>query len=132
MLKKILLKAQVNSLIQEAILFADKNGQEICGLIIDNGYFLELIQTRNKVRNGGGFAFYSSEIKAIQKSVNILYHEIVGTFHSHPSYIAEPGKSDIENTLDDSLMLIIDVTNRDFGLWYIKNYEKQKVDFELI
>lgn len=132
MSKKKLLKSQVNKIVQDAIFLANNNGQEICGLIVDNGYFLELIQVRNKIKQGGAFAFYSSEIKAVQKSVNILQHEIVGVFHSHPLFIAEPSEIDIENAIDDSLMLIIDVTEKKIGLWYIKDYRKQKVDFKLI
>lgn len=59
-------------------------------------------------------------------------HEIIGTFHSHPTYIAEPSDGDILNAIDDSFMLIIDAMDKEVGLWYIKNQKKKKKQFELI
>ncbi len=83
-MKKLrLLKKQLIKMINEAVSFAGQNGQEICGLLVDNGYFIELIQVNNKVKIGGGFAFYANEIRFLQKAVDKMDHEIIGTFHSH-------------------------------------------------
>ncbi len=126
------LKTQLNEVIQVSAKEAKKEGKEICGLLVDNGYFIELVQVENKVKKGGGFSFYYKEIRAIQKAVKVLSHEIIGTFHSHPSYINAPGGTDIENALDDSFMLIIDVIKRKAGFWHIKNGKAREITFKLI
>ena len=126
------MKKQLSKMINEAVSSAGQNGREICGLLVDNGYFIELIQVNNKIKEGGGFAFYVNEIRFLQKAVNKIDHEIIGTFHSHPEYIAEPSDGDIQNALDDSLMLIIDVMDKEVELWHIKDHRKKKKQFELI
>jgi proteasome lid subunit RPN8/RPN11 len=105
---------------------------EICGLLIDNGYFIELIKVRNKSKGWGSFSFYVNEINLLEKAVRLMGHEIIGTFHSHPYGTSSPSKSDILNTNDDSYMLIIDVTRSELGLWYIKDSDKTQIEFELI
>jgi len=124
--------SQFQEEIEGAVQSKNDGGKEICGLMIDNGYFLELIRTRNKIKRGGGFAFYRTEIRNIQSAVNILGHEIVGTYHSHPLYIAKPGKGDIDNALDDSLMLVIDATDKKASLWHIINNEATELNYSLI
>jgi len=81
---------QLRRLIKNAIAASKDDGKEICGLIVDTGYFLELIQVKNKIKSGGGFRFYLPEIKKIEKAVSVINYEIVGTFYSHPFYIAQP------------------------------------------
>jgi proteasome lid subunit RPN8/RPN11 len=98
---------------------AKNNGEEICGLLVNNGYFLELILAKNKRKTGGGFAFYVNEIRAIKKMAVAFDYEFLGTFHSHPVGLAAPGKSDIYYTVDDSLMLIFDVLGKTCSLWLI-------------
>ena len=127
-----LLQKQVDEAINAATVAASQGGMEICGLLIDNGYFIELIATKNKIKKGGSFAFNTREIRLIQKSASALNHEIIGTFHSHPFYIDEPSESDIKNTLDNSIMLIIDVTGRKVGVWHIKDDNKKRVEFTII
>ena len=69
---------------KEAAKLAKAGGKELCGLILDNGYFLELVLVRNKSKRSGGFSFNFGEVSAIQKMARLCNHEIVGTFHSHP------------------------------------------------
>jgi proteasome lid subunit RPN8/RPN11 len=107
-------------------------GAEICGLLVDNGYFIELIKVTNKSKRWGSFSFYANEIRLIAKAVRFMNHEIIGTFHSHPFGISEPSESDILNTHDDSFMLIIDVRGKELGFWYIKDSDNIKTEFELI
>ena len=97
---------------KDAVFSATKGGREICGLLIDNGYFIELLPTKNKNRKGGGFEFYPEEIRDINVISQKVGHEIVGTYHSHPLYIASPCRTDIANAVDDSIMLIIDATDK--------------------
>ena len=71
----------------------------------------------------------SGTLKIISQKVG---HEIVGTYHSHPLYIASPCRTDIANAVDDSIMLIIDATDKKTALWHIKNGKKRKVAFTLL
>src|SRR5882762_644899 len=100
------LKSQFKAIQSESRRLACSGGREKCGLILDNGYFFELIEVKNKIKRGGGCAFYFNEVRAISKWARLCRHNIVGTFHSHPVGLAEPGPSDLKNALDDSLMLI--------------------------
>jgi proteasome lid subunit RPN8/RPN11 len=135
-LKKIgrikFLKPQFKALQSESEKLAKSGGREICGLILDNGYFLELISIRNKVNRGGGFAFYFQDVRAICKWAKLSKHTVVGTFHSHPLGVAQPGPADLHNAVEDSLMLIFDVTGRSGALWIIKNKTKKKRLFVLV
>jgi hypothetical protein len=49
------LKEQVVNTFKLAIEQANNAGAEICGLLVDNGYFIELVQTKNKSRGGTQF-----------------------------------------------------------------------------
>lgn len=111
---------------------ARDGGREVCGLLVDSGDFLELVPVRNKCKTGGGFAFYAGEVRAVQKRVAALGREIVGTFHSHPVGVAKPGRSDIHHAVDDSLMLICDVTGREWALWHIEQEKARAAGFEAI
>jgi len=128
-----LLDEQVVVMIEAATAAVDGvTAAEICGLLVDNGYFIELIEVTNKSKRWGSFSFYVNEIRLIQKAVRFMKHEIIGTFHSHPFGTSSPSKSDILNTHDDSFMLIIDVTRKELGFWYIKDGDKTRAEFELI
>jgi proteasome lid subunit RPN8/RPN11 len=131
--KKIkILKSELKEVVKDAILSSKKNGFEICGLLVDNGYFIELIKVKNAGRRGGGFRFGPNEIKFIQKAARKMNHKIIGTFHSHPTYIAAPSDSDLTYAVDHSFLLIIDVMGKEVKLWYIANQKKKEVEFELI
>ena len=127
-----LLKSQFDNASRLAGKSAKINGTEICGLLVDNGFFIELVHVRNKSRRGGGFSFYLNEIRAIQKMAKTFDHEILGTFHSHPVGLPEPGKSDRTYALDNSVMLIFDVMGKKAGLWRIKNKKALPLEFDLI
>src|SRR5436190_1622425 len=100
------LKPQFSTIQTKAKFAALRKGEEICGLILFNGYFFELLQVRNKSKRAGGFSFYFREIREIKKMARLFHHEIVGTFHSHPAGVATPGRSDVSNAVNDSIMLI--------------------------
>lgn len=125
-------KSQFKRLEQQSKQAATLNGCEVCGLILDNGLFLELIQLRNKTRRGGGFSFYFGEVRAARKWACLCHHEIVGTFHSHPVGAPSPGSSDLCNAVDDSFMLIFDVVGRAARLWHVKNGQAKLLRFSLL
>ncbi len=111
-----------------AVQAAKRDGREIVGLIVDNGLYLELIDCQNKLRRGGGFAFYYPEVRRNVRAAELLGHEVVGTFHSHPVGLAEPGDGDIASAVRPSqLMLIIDCMTRKVALWRIKDGNARKL-----
>ncbi len=124
-------RSQIFLAIQKAKKAALKNGHEICGLLVQKERFLDLVFLNNKIKRGGGFSFYVGEVRDIQKKVKKNGNEIIGTFHSHPSYIAKPSFSDIANTLDDSYMLIIDVMDEKIAIWHVKNLKAKKLKHAL-
>jgi proteasome lid subunit RPN8/RPN11 len=118
--------------IKKAERAAHSDGREICGLLIDNGHFLEILETSNISQEGGHFQFDAKQIRRIKKAVTEIHHEIVGTFHSHPLAGAKPGSGDINGTVDDSLMLIIDCLHSDAQLWRIKNGKARRLTVQTI
>ncbi len=104
-------------------------GTEICGLIVDAGSHLSLVQTRNVSRRPGIFLFSRPDVRRVVADAKISGQEVVGTFHSHPAAPAIPGVSDISNAVDDSLMLIFDCTARRGRLWSIKSGRARELDF---
>ncbi len=127
-----IIKAQLDNAITEAVHAATEGGKEICGLLVRNGYFIDLIQVRNKSKRVGSFEFYLREIRSIQNAVERLRYRIIGTWHSHPFSDAKPGEEDIENALDDEVMLIISVTNKNAALWQVENKQVLQLKFSLL
>ena len=125
-------RKQLHKLINDSVSASRDNGKEVCGLIVDTGYFLELIQVKNKIKRGGSFAFYVDEVNKIESAASILSYKIVGTFHSHPYYFAKPGESDLAAAEDGELMLVIDSLDKEAVMWKVKNKSANKVKFELI
>ena len=94
-------------------------GTEICGLIVDTGFHLSFVQTRNVSRRVGSFVLSRPDVRRIVAAAKILGQEVVGTFHSHPVGVPTPGRTDIVHAVDDSLMFIFDCTERKGCLWRI-------------
>ena len=125
-------RTQLRDLIKGAVLASQNGGREICGLIIDTGYSLDLKQVQNKSKRGGRFAFYVNAVKGFEKAVSLLNYHIVGTFHSHPYYIAEPAGNDLTGSEDGELMLVIDCLNSQARLWRIQHGSPKSVKYELL
>jgi proteasome lid subunit RPN8/RPN11 len=118
--------------IRNAVAAAGNGGRGICGLLLDNGQFYELVEVKNCVTRGGGFRFDKSDIRTVLTASKKLRHEVVGTYHSHPAYIAQPSESDTHNAVDGSLMLVIDVLEREAMLWRVSRRGKRRLRFELL
>jgi proteasome lid subunit RPN8/RPN11 len=121
---------QIDKVIKRAVAAAKKGSREITGLIVDNGYCLDLIECKNKSRRPASCSFYYREVRQIVKAAETLSYEVVGTFHSHPFGLAEPGATDVANAPDDSLMLVIDCTRRKAKLWHIKEGKATELKFK--
>jgi proteasome lid subunit RPN8/RPN11 len=121
------LKKDIRSLIRRAVDEAKRKGKEICGLIVDSGFCLEFVICKNKSVRPGSFSFYFGEVRSIVEAAKRLGHEVVGTFHSHPLGLDEPGDTDITNAVNDSLILIISCSDRRVALWRIKSGKASKI-----
>ena len=127
-----ILRKQLDREKKEASIVSRREDREICGLIVDNGYFLELVRLKNKTRRIGGFSFYKNEVKEIEKAVQKIGNKIVGTFHSHIISAPEPGRGDIEGAEEGALMLIIDAEEETSMLWRIRRGKAQRLNFRQI
>lgn len=104
-------------------------GAEICGLIVDTGYHLSFVPTRNVSSRVGSFALSRPDVRRIVAAAMVLGQEVVGTFHSHPVGLAVPGKTDIMHAVDNSLMFIFDCMDRKGCLWKIKGGKARSLPF---
>ena len=99
---------------------ARHGGMETCGLLVRRKRRLELLHLNNKVKKGGSFAFYVGEVQSAIALTNKVGGTVVGTFHSHPVGLAEPGPADVANAANDSLMLIFDCLGKRWKLWHVR------------
>ena len=72
------------------------------------------------------------KIYDFKKATFFFKYEIVGTFHSHPIGTAYPGYSDLSHAVDNSLMLIFDVTKNHAQLWHIKRRQPNRINSVII
>ncbi len=126
-----ILKGELDDAVRRAVLAAARR-REICGLLIDNGYFLELVFMRNKSRMPRKCAFYFGEVRTIEKACRKLGHRIIGTFHSFPSSPTEMGDGHVENGVEGSLLLVISSTEKSATLWQTEGGEAKGAQFVLL
>jgi proteasome lid subunit RPN8/RPN11 len=115
-----------------AIKTAEPGGMEICGVIVSNGYCLDLVLTRNKSKHPGSFLLPSGQIRKIRRAARRLNHRIVGTFHSHPFSEVDPGESDIRGARAGDLMLILSCCDREAKLWRISKGTSKLVALQCV
>ena len=126
-------KVQYRTILREACNSEHRrDGRELCGLIVSTGHHLSFVRTRNALRGPGGFVLSRLDVRKIVAAAKVLGHEVVGTFHSHPRGLAEPGRSDIEHAVDDSLMFIFDCLGGAGRLWRIKGGKARSLKFDFL
>jgi len=126
-----ILEGDLDDAVKRAVLAAAR-GREICGLLIDNGYFLELISMRNKSRIPDKCAFYFGEVRTIEKACRKVGHRIIGTFHSFPGSSADIGEQRVENGVDGTLLLVISSTEKKATLWQTEGRQAKQAPFTLL
>jgi len=126
-----ILKGELDDAVRRAVLAAARR-REICGLLIDNGYLLELVFMRNKSRTADRCAFYFGEVRSIEKACRKLGHRIIGSFHSFPSSFGEADNGAIEGGVEGSLLLVISSAEKGATLWQIENGERERAPFVLL
>lgn len=122
-------RESLRSVIAEAVEVAAASEREVCGLLVDNGHEIELVRLRNAERRPGGFRFFVRDVREVERAARVLGHAVVGTFHSHPLFLAEPGEGDLRQARNGSLMLIIDCTGRRAMLWRVKGGRARRVPY---
>ncbi len=119
-MKRRFLRSQIAAEVRRAVRLARREDREVCGLLVDTTHAIELLPLRNAARRPGSFRFDERQVRGVLRATKTLQWTVVGTYHSHPVSDASPGRGDIEGTVDDSLMLVIDGISRDVRLWRIK------------
>ncbi len=122
---------ELNRLIRKAKRLA-KDGREICGFLVHNGHFIEIVETRNESRKMGHFKVNKKQYDRIKKAIRTLHHNLTGSFHSHPVSEAQPGPGDIKGSENNSLMLIIDCIGNEAKLWRIKDKKAREIKYKII
>ncbi len=124
-------RSDLRHLISKAVV-CRKEAREICGLLIDNGHFFQVRETRNISKRRESFCLDWREINSICRASEKLGMKVVGTFHSHLVWLPEPGPTDIQGAEDNSFMLIIDSMDRQVGLWRMHHGRAYARQFALI
>ncbi len=125
-------KRRLREFVNNARRVAINSEREICGLLIDNGIFIDLVEVVNISKTPGSFQLSSRDASVKIRGAAALGYQVVGTFHSHPYWLAIPGESDIKGAENNSLMLILDCLGKRARLWRIKNRKKVELRFSLL
>ena len=97
-----------------------KSLREVCGLLVDHGGLVTLIETRNKSKRPCSFSIHSGDRKSIGQAAARLGSRVVGTFHSHLASDPIPGKGDLNGAVDGQVMVIVDATTGELRTWRIR------------
>ena len=97
-----------------------KEFREVCGLLVDHGDVVALIETRNKRRRAGSFWIHPTDWKKIEAAAKTLGSEVIGTFHSHVVADPVPGPGDIRGAWEGHAMVIIDAWTGELRAWRIR------------
>jgi len=125
-------KTRLNE-VMRAAKAAAKNGElEVCGLLVLNGEFLDLVPTRNAERRPGKFNFFASDLRRVSSAASVLGYQLVGSYHSHPLGLPEPSPADLAHAQGNSFMLILDCFGSEAKLWFILRRIPHRVRIKLI
>jgi proteasome lid subunit RPN8/RPN11 len=125
------IREQLDGEVARAIRKAEPRGREICGLLIDNGFLIELLPLKNKTKRPGSFQLSWKQIRRAERAAGRLGHRVLGTYHSHPLSEAAPGESDIRGA-HRSLMLVISCMDVEAKLWRIRKGGAEEVPFRAV
>ena len=98
---------------------AAKRGKEICGVLLNENDRLRLLPVRNAAGRCGAFEIMPSWCRIALRANSADAGKIIGTYHSHPASLAEPGPSDVAGTWNGALILIIDCCGASAKLWRV-------------
>ncbi len=131
-MKNVFLGKELSRTIRKAKRLARKDANELCGFLVHNEHFIELIEAKNKSRKKGHFKINKKQYHRIKTAIKTLRHDLIGSYHSHPVSKAQPGPGDIEGSENNSLMLIIDCIGNEAKLWRIKDKKAREIKYKTI
>jgi len=107
---------------REARLARHNGNREVCGAILRRGGgagTLELVFADNESRHAHSYELSSRSVKRIRRIARTMKAEIIGSFHSHPTSDATPGRNDLTHAGVHSLLLIHSVPTGRTRLWQV-------------
>ena len=112
---------------REARLAQEEGNREVCGAILQRqDGTLELCFADNESIRAHTYTLSSKSVRRMQGLAKETNSAIIGSFHSHPSSDAQPGKGDLEHAGVHSLMMIHSVRTGQTKLWKVVLREDQK------
>ncbi len=102
---------------------ARQNGnREVCGAILrcsDDDGTLALVFADNESRHAHSYELSPRSVKKVRGIAHARKARIIGSFHSHPTSDASPGKNDLTHAGVHSLLLIHSVPTGETCLWQV-------------
>jgi proteasome lid subunit RPN8/RPN11 len=110
---------------------AARRSREVCGLLVDHGTHVRMVQTRNKSRRPGSFWIHGGDWRKIENAAVVLGSRLIGTFHSHIVSPPVPGKGDIRGAINGQTMVIFDGLTGDLRAWRIRRNRAHRLKHEV-
>ena len=107
---------------REARAAADEGDREVCGALFQpsgNDGILELFFVENASNRSHSYELSPRSVQRARKAADQKDARIIGSFHSHPTSDAAPGRSDITHAGVLSLLLIHSVPSGRTRLWQV-------------
>src|SRR5438046_1850286 len=104
--------------------------REVCGLLVDHGGLVTLVETRNKSGRAGSFWIHPADWKAIERAAALLGSRVVGTFHSHPASEPVPGDGDIRGAVHGHAMAIVTAMTGELRVWRIRKGRAYRIQHQ--
>ncbi len=112
---------------REARLAQEDGNREVCGAILQRqDGTLELCFANNESIRAHTYTLSSKSVRRMQRIAKGTNSTIIGSFHSHPSSVAQPGRGDLKHAGVHSLMMIHSVRTGQTKLWKVVLREDQK------
>ncbi len=97
---------------------ADKNGFEVCGVIIrSKSGVLVLRRLKNLAQEPAKWKIEGEWLRDIRRELKNTDERLVGTYHSHVGGYAYPGSADLDTYPSAFLLMIYDIVDRRVGMW---------------
>ena len=96
--------------------------REVCGALIlpfDGNGSLELVFADNESRHAHTYELSAQSVRRMRELARVQQADLVGTFHSHPTGDATPGRGDLASAGVNSLILIHSVPTGQTRLWRV-------------
>lgn len=109
-----------------------KDHFEVCGaLVAGRTGQLELWFLKNAINRPGSVSLSERDLRRARRKARLEGKRVLGTFHSHPVWVAVPGRTDIKTARVGSVDLIYDVCGWTARLWRISRVGSRKMAQEV-